>query len=107
MGADLFESPDVFARVWPRMLRSYALSALGRKPQTRPSLEAAEYFINRPLDADWNATPSAGLGDDVRWEGRDFLASALVWEGRFLHASVFARDDSREDTESRPPGPIE
>lgn len=108
VGADLFESPEVFERIWPRILRSYALSSLGRKAASRPSLEAAESFFKKPLDANWNATPSVGLGDDVRWEGKDFLASALVWEERFLHASVFAREDSWEDveTDDGPGGPV-
>lgn len=90
VAADIFENTGVFERIWPRMLRSYALSALGTKG-TPPSLEAAESFVSKPNNLPWNATPSVGLGEDVRWEDGDTLASALVWNDRFLHASVFSR----------------
>ena len=89
---------DVFEQIWPRIHRSYALSALGAEKNTQgnstrrakgtgasktapPSLEAARSFLCRPNDIPWTAAPSVGLGEDVRWEGRDVIASALVWEG--------------------------
>ena len=92
VAADLFEHRNVFKRIWPRILRSYALSALHIKKAVPPSLEAAETFISRPRSTDWAATPSVGMGEDVRWEDKHILASALVWQDRFLHATMFSRD---------------
>jgi hypothetical protein len=91
VACDLFESGDVFSHVWPRLVQSYALSAIGVEGLP-PSLEAAESFVMKPWRTTPNATPSVGLGDDVRWDAKDFLATALVWEGRFLHATIFSRD---------------
>jgi hypothetical protein len=91
VACDLFENSAVFSRMWPRLLQSYALSAIGGKGLP-PSLEAAESFVMRPWRTTPNATPSVGLGDDVRWEAKDFLSTALVWEERFLHATIFSRD---------------
>lgn len=90
VASDVFESSKVFASVWPRMLEGFALSALGQKG-VPPSTEAAESFVAEPAGLDWVAAPSAGLGEDVRWESRRVLATALFWEGRVLHASVFGR----------------
>ncbi len=90
MAADVFESPFVFERIWPRLLESYAFSAIGAKG-TPPSLEAAESFLTGPAKLEWNASPSVGLGEDVRWEDKNTLATALVWEDRFVHTSVFGR----------------
>ena len=89
VGADIFEDPEVFAAMWPRLARSYAMTAMRAKGKP-PSMEAAETFINQPAGSDWVASPSPGLGEDVRWEGRQFAAASLVWQGRHLHASVFA-----------------
>jgi hypothetical protein len=101
VAADVFETSDVFAQIWPRILRSYSLSALvhektptekgtRQEKSTPPSLEAAESFVTRPNDIPWTATPSVGLGEDVRWESRDAIASALAWENRLVHATVLA-----------------
>lgn len=89
VGADVFEDPEVFAAMWPRIVRSYAMTAMTAKGE-RPSMETAEAFINLPGGSDWTASPSPGMGEDVRWEGRHFAAASLVWQGRHLHASVFA-----------------
>ena len=91
VACDMFENSAVFSRIWPRLLRSYALSAIGVEGLP-PSVEAAESFVNKPRRETPNATPSVGLGDDVRWEARDFLSTALVWQDRYLHATMFSRD---------------
>lgn len=89
IGADIFEAAPVFERIWPRILRSYAIDAFGAKG-TPPSLEAAETFLHAPRGSTWVATPSVGMGEDVRWEGKGFIAAALVWKDRLVHGSVFA-----------------
>jgi len=89
VGADVFEDTEVFALMWPRLVRSYAIGALRAKGNP-PSMEAAETFLNAPIGASWNASPSPGMGEDVRWEGQVFAAASLVWQSRHLHASVFA-----------------
>ncbi|MEJ2722624.1 MAG: hypothetical protein P8181_16020 [bacterium] len=90
-GVDLFETEETFAVVWPGLLRSYAFGALGVEKSTPPPTEAAESFVAAPRGLTWSATPSVGLGEDVRWESKTHLATALVWEERFLHAALFAR----------------
>ncbi|UCH83236.1 MAG: hypothetical protein JSW50_12335 [Candidatus Latescibacterota bacterium] len=90
--ADIFESPEVFAVLWPRLLKSYAVGALQTRKGLAPSTEAAESFVNTPRSLAWSATPSVGLGEDVRWEDEHHLATALIWDNRFLHASIFARE---------------
>jgi len=89
IGADIFEATGVFEYMWPRLARSYALSSMHQKG-TPPSLEAAETFLRAPIGSTWTATKSVALGEDVRWEGRGFVATALQWEDRMLHGSVFA-----------------
>jgi len=89
IGADIFEATSAFERMWSRLVQSYALDAMNAKG-TPPSLEAAETFLHAPHGSQWVATPSVGLGEDVRWEGKGFIAASLMWEGRHIHGSVFA-----------------
>ncbi len=91
VACDMFEDSRVFSRIRSRLLRSYALSAIGTEGRP-PSVEAAESFIGKPRGETPSATSSVGLGDDVRWEAADFLCTALVWQDRYLHATMFARD---------------
>lgn len=91
VACDIIESEWAFRRIWPRLLQSYALSAIGSEGLP-PSAEAAESFVRKPLHEIPHATSSVGLGDDVRWESKDFLSTALVWKDRYLHATIFSRD---------------
>jgi len=89
IGADIFERPDAFGHMWPSLVKSYALDSLEAKG-TPPSLEAADTFLHAPAGSDWVATPSVALGQDVRWEGKRFIAASLIWQDRHIHSSVFA-----------------
>jgi len=116
VSAEIFESPEVFQKLWPRILRSYALTAMNQTPghqlqdeeqaggqggdqtwtgaagaEARPTLEQAEAFLLEPCDAEGEPEDSVGLGQDVRWEADGFLACSLFHEGRMLHGTVYAR----------------
>lgn len=88
IGADFFESPMVFKRMWPRLLKSYALESVHAK-NVPTSIEAAMSFIAGPHAMTWAATPSVALGEDVRWQNESCLATALFWQDRVLHGAAF------------------
>jgi len=103
VSAEIFECPGVFKRLWPRILRSYALTAMNQMSLHEmqgqeqggtnggPTLEQAEAFLLEPCNAEGVPEDSVGLGQDVRWEANDFLACSLFHEGRMLHGTVYAR----------------
>ena len=112
VSAEIFESPEVFQKLWPRILRSYALTAMNQMAghqmqgedqredktwagaagaEAGPTLEQAEAFLLEPCNAEAEPEDSVGLGQDVRWEGDGFLACSLFHEGRMLHGTVYAR----------------
>lgn len=95
VAAEFLESPDVFANVWPKLLRAYALSAIGRDDCDCPPRVQAETLLSFPSGTTPSVTESVALGEDIRWEGRTFLASALVHEGRMLHGTLFHRVSTR------------
>ncbi len=103
VSAEIFECPAVFQKLWPRILRSYAFTAMNElahhqghgKDQAGtnggPTLEQAEAFLLEPCNAEAQPEDSVGLGQDVRWETDGFLACSLFHEGRMLHGTVYAR----------------
>jgi len=107
VSAEIFECPKVFAKLWPRILRSYAVTAMNQmavretqgegpgKDQAGknggPTLEQAEAFLLGPCNVEGKSEESVGLGQDVRWETDGFLACSLFHEGRMLHGTVYGR----------------
>ena len=66
--ADLFASPALFARYWPKLLKSYAVDALGdNTSESRPTVaEANAYLAARGGTA--STTSQAGVYDLVKTE---------------------------------------
>jgi len=86
--SDVFASPELFERYWPKLLRSYAVEALAR-PQTREqvSIEDAREFL-RPLAGRENAETEPNV---YRWrevsQGRyaEIALDALKPNMAYLH----------------------
>jgi hypothetical protein len=99
VSAEIFECPAVFQKLWPRILRSYAFTAMNQLANGQdqaeanggPTLEQAETFLLEPCNVEAEPEDSVGLGQDVRWEANGFLACSLFHEGRMLHGTVYAR----------------
>lgn len=100
VAAELCEHPEMFAQLWPRILRSYALTSVNELALHQlqedddpgaPTLQQAEAFLLEPCSVEVEVGDSVGLGKDVRWEGDAFLACSLFHEGRMLHGTVYAR----------------
>lgn len=71
--ADIFDRAETLRAFWPRLVRSYALEAIGAR-SAPPSLDSARRLLHRPLKAGRDAFPSPGLGQDVRISGNGVVA---------------------------------
>jgi len=115
--ADLFDSAKTLAKLWFRLVSSYAMDALEAK-RLRPSRvnssvahpasqstdtktgnstvvtekEACE-FLQIPEGAEIEAFPSPGLGSNVRIRHARRSGHALVYEGVAVHAALFGADE--------------
>jgi hypothetical protein len=97
VGLDLFDSPETLRKLLPKLVRSYALDALGelRSRDTKtaefpmPSQVDAEAFLRSVTTAEARAFPGTGEGEDVRLSGQGISGAALVVDGRVVHLSVF------------------
>jgi hypothetical protein len=88
--ADIFDQAETLRGYWPRLVRSYALEAIG-EALAPPALASARRLLQRPLKAQRTAFPSPGLGQDVRISGNGVLGAALLYEDVAVHTAIFRR----------------
>jgi hypothetical protein len=86
--ADLFDRPETLRTYWSRLVRSYALEAVGSVPG-EPRVDSAERLLARPADAALRPFKSPGLGVDVRITGGGVVGASLVHDGSVLHTALF------------------
>ncbi|WJW74311.1 hypothetical protein QVG61_07210 [Thiohalobacter sp. IOR34] len=102
-GLELFDHPETLAASLPKLVRSYALDAIewqqradGRR-HIPPRLDPWP-FLDQVAQAEAQALPTVGLGEDLRLTGEGIRGAALHWEGRIVHLVVF--DTHAKDSRS-------
>lgn len=91
-GVELFDSPDAYARVLPRLVRAYAIDALESERTAAPSASAddARRFLDRIKAAKVERFKAIGEGEDLRIGGGDLAGGALGCDERVIHGAVLA-----------------
>jgi ARG and Rhodanese-Phosphatase-superfamily-associated Protein domain len=94
IGFDLFDCPETLRKLFPKLIRSYALDALdasmAKKPVAKiPSAEDAFEFLNRVGRAKQENFPAIGEGEDIRFSEGDLTGAALSKKGHVVHLSAF------------------
>jgi hypothetical protein len=94
-GADIFDHPATFARLFPKLLKSYALDALDAAGGGPGPDSAARDLLSRACAAPTCVDSAVGLGKDVRFVGGEVSGGALWAEGRYVHVCAFAVNGSK------------
>ena len=106
-GLDLFDRPGTFAAFLPKLVRSYAIDAVGRRARrSRASASDARAFLDRIVNGAFDDHPAVGLGRDVGIVGNGLVAGGLVADDTVVHLAAFAepaRDRSKHPAD-RPSG---
>ena len=96
IGLDLFDSADTLKKLFPKLLRSYALDALDKALSTTAdaqapsaSAEAALSFLERIGGMEASESRAIGEGQDIRLSGSGLTGAALVAGERIVHLSTF------------------
>lgn len=98
LGLDLFDCEATLRKLFPKLVRSYALDALDhwdeKAPSARPDDAAA--LVADLARADVREYPSVGLGQTFRLEGQGVFGGALVVGDVPVHLCAFRMngDDS-------------
>jgi ARG/rhodanese/phosphatase superfamily protein len=99
VGLEFFDGEAIFASLFPKFLRSYALDAIDTPSATVGSgigvddpKAVAQNFINtvaRAAEAKAKPFPTVGLGQTVRVSDDRLAAAALVADERVVHLAAF------------------
>lgn len=106
-GLDLFDRPATLAAFLPKLVRSYAIDVLGRRPRREDSPNGeARSFLNRIVEGTYDDHPAVGMGRDVGVVGEGLVAGALVARRTVVHLTAFAEPMGlrRDSAESGSPG---
>jgi hypothetical protein len=82
---DWVSRPAAFARLYPKLLRGYAFDAAGAAGNPA----AAERIVQLLAAAAPRRSRSAGLGDDLRLEGKGVIGSGLAVAGELVQLSAY------------------
>jgi hypothetical protein len=105
---DVFTSRALFAELWPKILRSAALAAMGRDSRGSITQADAADFLSGLHDRRYAERPAVDLGAELVVVSGGVNASALVYGGAVLHLAGFPETDSKaedagQDSERRIP----
>lgn len=98
---DLFDRPSTLRRVWPRLVRGYALDALGAEAAPVAE-EAVSGFLAELVRGEATAHDAVGLGTEVVLTGAGLTGDALVWENAVVQLAAFPSEPPRR--RARPGG---
>ncbi len=93
---ELFDSPATLTKMWPKLVRSWALDALplANRPHDVQPVDAARTLLADVAGATVTEHEALGLGTDLRFDGSGLSGGALVHDDRLLHLCVF-RDEQQ------------
>ncbi|MEI6125528.1 MAG: DUF6569 family protein [Pseudomonadota bacterium] len=99
-GLDSFSSTDTLAKMFGKLVDSYALDAmewLQPDCEIKISDDTAQKYLDSILSARIELTNSVALGSDLRLNSPVVTGFALIYETTILHLSAFARKNGQEE----------
>ncbi|MCZ6794586.1 MAG: hypothetical protein O7J95_13335, partial [Planctomycetota bacterium] len=91
LGVDVFDKPETLRKLWPKVIRSYAVDALEERQDTPTvSRERVREWLAKAREAKTETYESPGVGEDVRFQSDDVVGGSLVVEKEPVHVGIFA-----------------
>ena len=103
VGLEAFFSPDTFAKLLPKLIRSYALDAI-ELPEDHspvPPPDSAVSFLRKVAAAEVQESPAVGLGKTLRVKAAGLAGIGLQVDNDLIHLAAFG---SNGDQEPHPSG---
>ncbi len=97
-GMDLLSLSSAYARLHPKLVRSYSLEGMLGSAQEAVSQDkissAAREFVDQIMRLEADQFQSVGHGSDLRFKGEKLTGTALVHENEVIHAAFFRLEES-------------
>ncbi len=96
-GCDFLSRPGVYGKLHDKLLRSYAVDAVVRHPESEthedagPEGDPVADFLAAIAQCKQQSFESVGMGKDVRFLGPDLIGTARAVEGVAVHAAFFPK----------------
>ena len=90
VGFDLFDQPATLTKLWPKLVRAYAVDARAQAGAGAVTADEVRAWLRTAPQAKEETFKSPGMGDDVRLEGATLTGAGLIVGGRPVHVEVFA-----------------
>lgn len=95
---EILAGPRLFSKVFPKLLRGYALEALEHeRSETPPDPFSARDLVESAASAKREEHPAVGAGRDFRFESGEVSGYALTSDSGLLHAAIFADGFAAEE----------
>ncbi len=90
VGIDIFANPSLFAKLWSKLLRSYAVSAISEENLKGViTKEQAKKILNEIYRVEFSRQSGLDLGEDLQANVAGMICSALVYRGNVIHFAAF------------------
>jgi hypothetical protein len=91
-GLDLLDSAATFARILPKLVRSFAIDAIesADRESDTASAEKVNRFLDRIAAAHADSYDGVGLGTDIRLSAPLVAGGGLVHEEQLIHLAAFS-----------------
>lgn len=89
---DSFDRPETLFKLWPRLLRGYAMDALGSAPAVLAD-GTVQRFLDDAAAGETTSHEGIGLGMDVMLTSPSVVGHALTWDSGVVHIALFPRND--------------
>jgi len=100
VGLDYVSLAPASARLHGKLIKSYVMEALARKPKKAKSPNAirdqAHEFVAEAVACKAKEFKSIGLGEDCRCKGQGVVGSALFYEKTVIHSAFFRVDEQEQ-----------
>lgn len=104
IGVDLFDNPATLRRLFPKLVRSYALDALeAPAPASQPGdpSNVAAKIVEKIIAAPSFTQPAVGIGEEIRIDDSS-LSGATLWAiNRYVHVCAFIPDRPHGSNQSQ------
>ncbi|MDW7730388.1 MAG: DUF6569 family protein [Bacillota bacterium] len=92
---DLFDQKGTLSKLWPRLLKSYAVEALNMSTRLRKTPKPEPLKVIETIDqSEYLNYPSVGVGQDIRLTGSGIVGAGLLVDEQIVHLSVFPREEN-------------
>ncbi len=99
---DAFGSPELFRKMWPKLLHSYVIDAMQSQPHGKMTVKQVQQFIRTAAGAQVTNQPTVGAGTLQRLSAANASGSALTFRNAVVHLDLFPGSNPDPEDGSAP-----